>query len=41
MHFFKLPRLGAFIAVPMNYNSYISDNSFDTGLEIRLKFLEE
>jgi hypothetical protein len=28
-----LPKLGAYIAVPLSYNSYLSENIFDVALE--------
>ena len=41
MHFFRIPRLGSYIAIPIVYNSCMSDvNSFDLGLEERKKFNE-
>ena len=41
MHYFRLPKLGAYIAVPLVYNSYLNDEIFDTALQGRLKYLAE
>ena len=41
MHFFRIHSLGAYIAIPMIYNSCISEKSFDQALEDRKKYLEE
>ena len=41
MHYFRIPRLGSYIAIPIVYNSCISDvSSFDVGLEERRKFID-
>jgi len=39
MHYFKYPKLGAFIAVPLVYHSCLSEESFVTALEERRNFL--
>lgn len=41
MHYFRLPKLGAYITVPLCYNSYLSEHIFDVALESRLKYLGE
>lgn len=37
MHYFRLPKLGAYLAVPLIYNTCLSEESFDRGLEERLR----
>jgi len=39
MHYFIIPRLGAYMAVPLIYNSYLSEASFDEGVKARLEYL--
>jgi len=41
MHYFRLPKLGAYIAVPLVYNSYLTENILDVALEARIKYLGE
>lgn len=41
MHYFRLPKLGAYIAVPLVYSSYLTEGIFDVALEARLKYLGE
>lgn len=38
MYYFKWPQLGAYIAIPLVYQSCLSEASFDAGLEGRVKF---
>lgn len=38
MHYFKLPKLGAYLAVPLVYESYLKEKIFDDALEQKLKF---
>lgn len=40
MKYFRLPRLGAFLAVPMVFESYLHDAAFDKGIEERLRYTE-
>lgn len=32
MHFYKVPRLGAFLAVPLEYSSCLSENALDNAV---------
>lgn len=41
MHYFRLPKLGSYIAVPLVYNSYLTEGIFDVALQARLKYLGE
>lgn len=41
MHYFRLPKLGAYIAVPLVYNSYLTEGIFDVALDARVKYLTE
>ena len=41
MHYFRIPKLGAYLAVPLVYNSYLSEKIFDAGLEAKNKYLGE
>ena len=41
MHYFRLPKLGAYIAVPLVYNSYLTESILDVALEARIKYLGE
>ena len=41
MHYFKIPKLGAYLAVPLIYNSYLSEKIFDIALEAKNKYLED
>lgn len=41
MFFMKWPKLGAYIAVPLVYNSYLHESVFDAALEGRQKYLAE
>lgn len=40
MVFFKIPKLGAYIAIPMIYRSCLNESSFDAALEERQKYLK-
>lgn len=37
MHYFRLPKLGAYVAVPLVYNTYLLENIFDTALAAKEK----
>ena len=39
VHYFRLPKLGSYFAVPLIYNSYLSENIFDVALKARVKYL--
>lgn len=39
MHYFKLPKLGAYMAIPLIYNSCLSEASFDAALDERRRYL--
>ena len=41
MHYFRLPKLGSYFAIPLIYNSYLSENIFDVALKARVKYLGE
>lgn len=41
MVYFRLPKLGAYIAVPLVYQSYLTENIFDVALEAREKYLSD
>lgn len=41
MTYFRLPKLGAFIAVPLVYQSYLTEHIFDVALEARQKYLTD
>lgn len=41
MHYFRLPKLGAYIAIPLVYNSYLTESIFDAALEAKQKYLDE
>lgn len=38
MVFFRIPKLGCFLAIPLVWNSSLSEQAFDAGVEERLKF---
>ena len=38
MVFFKIPKLGAFMAIPLVWNSCLSETAFDAGVEERTRF---
>jgi len=37
--FFRWPKLGAYLAVPLIFNSCLSEAAFDQGVENRVTFL--
>jgi hypothetical protein len=41
MHYFKIPKLGSYLAVPLVYRSFLSEKLFDVALEAKNKHLEE
>jgi len=41
MSFLRIPKLGAFIACSLAYNSVLSENAFDEGLKERVKIQQE
>lgn len=41
MHYFRLPKLGAYFAIPLVYNSYLTEAIFDVALDARSKYLAE
>jgi len=32
MYYFDVPKMGCFLAVPLNYKSCLNENSFDSGV---------
>lgn len=38
MVFFRIPKLGAFMSIPLIYNSCLSEAAFDAGVEERIKY---
>lgn len=40
MVFFRIPKLGAYIAIPLVYKSCLNEKSFDAALEERNKYLK-
>ena len=40
VHFFRIPKLGAYLAAPLIYKSYLSESIFDKALEERKKYLQ-
>ena len=40
MHYFRIPKLGAYLAVPLIYESYLKEKIFDDALEQKLKYEE-
>lgn len=41
VHYFRLPKLGSYITLPLTYNSYLTEHIFDVALQSRQKYLEE
>ena len=41
MHYFRLPKLGSYMAIPLVYKSYLTEAIFDGALEAREKYLSE
>lgn len=41
VNYFRLPKLGSYVAIPMVYQSYLSEQIFNVALEARLKYLGE
>jgi len=41
IHYFRIPKLGAYIAVPLIYKSYLYEATFDKALEERKKHLSQ
>ena len=41
VHFFRIPKLGAYIAIPLIYKSYLYESTFDKALEERKKYLHQ
>lgn len=41
MHYFRIPKLGAYLAVPLVYNSYLTEKILDVALEAKNKYLGE
>jgi hypothetical protein len=33
MHFFKVPRLGSYLAIKLEYNSCLNENAFDAAVK--------
>jgi len=38
MHYFRIPKFGAYLAVPLIYDSYLSEPIFDGSLEAKNKY---
>ena len=38
MHYFRIPKFGAYLAVPLIYDSYLSESIFDASLEAKNKY---
>jgi hypothetical protein len=41
MHFYRVPRLGAFMAVPLDYNSCLFEKSLDQSIQDHLSYLKQ
>lgn len=41
MHYFRIPKFGAYLAVPLIYESYLSEAIFDSALEAKNKYYLE
>lgn len=41
MHFYRVPRLGSFMAVPLNYNSCLFEKSLDQSIQDRQSYLKQ
>ena len=41
MHYFRLPKLGAYLAVPLIYNSFLSEEVFDAAYKARKDYLDQ
>jgi hypothetical protein len=41
VHYFRLPKLGSSITLPLTYNSYLTEHIFDVALQSRQKYLSE
>ena len=41
MHYFRIPKLGAYLAVPLVYNCYMTEKNFDVALETKNKYLAD
>ena len=41
MHYFRIPKLGAYLAVPLVFNSYLLESVFDAAFESKKKYLED
>lgn len=41
MHYFRLPKLGAYLAVPLVFNSYLSESVFDAAFAARKQYLTD
>lgn len=37
VHYFRLPKLGCYLAIPLVYNSYLTEHIFDVALGAKLK----
>jgi hypothetical protein len=37
MHYFRLPKLGAYVAVPLVYSSFLNEKIFDVALAAKKK----
>ena len=40
MHYFKIPKLGAYFAVPLIYETYLTEEIFDSALEAKNEYLK-
>lgn len=40
IYYFKIPKLGAYIAIPLVFKTYLFESSFDKALEERKKYLQ-
>ena len=41
IHFFRIPKLGSYIAIPLIYQNCLSEESFTTALKVKLENLKK
>ena len=41
VNFFRIPKLGAYLAIPLVYDSFLTEDIFDDALDQKLQYLDD
>ena len=41
VHYFRIPKLGAYLAIPLVYDSFLNEDIFDDALDQKLQYEDD